>query len=612
MSRIVFDLPLDLVEDSPWQPRGHYDEARIEELADQIERDGLNDPPHVRFVEQGTPLAADDFIFNLARDGNRKLVLQAIEQRGLRVELVFGHRRTRAMRVLRERETDQLVSSWETGPFVLRAVETDDHMRRLAFQENEQSEPITPIDEALFFERTKRETGKTWEVIAADVGVSASKVKNAVGLLKLPPEWKARVASGEIPVGKARALMPVLQLPEALRERVLDQSEAKRALKNLDDTPARELREALQISVYYASNGLGEVSWPMDRVFTKKEYADAIESRRYNTTPDVAIVQHRTCNGCPLRATVAASHTGNDRCFGRDCHSARSRAWAKIRAQGYAADHAYELADYADLAYGSVQRFYPYNPHEKVGLAVALGDRKKTAPSNPFDGDPEELAKTGQCGKHYPRCSHLVLDVSTQSAAGPRVEGERVHASFACSRRTKGGKSACLCQRRADKQREQAEETNRDPFIRQFVYVRAQMIELLLAVPVWVSKMKIGTWGVQRITTGDDAMPEEDLTHAMWAEQAARVMWPENSHTFRMVAEYLPLYGLDGLIECADPYTTPKGRAWLRTCIVEGETLPFELEVDIRDAILNESVEADADGPVVSAETEGVETSSAD
>jgi ParB family transcriptional regulator, chromosome partitioning protein len=163
----VFMCPLDKIAPQKGQPRQHFDGAALDELAQSIREHGLIEPLVVRRRASG-----DDF------------------------EIVAGERRWRAAQ--RAGLRDVLV--------VVRDVSAKEAFE-LALIENVQREDLDPIEFSEALDRLMKDYGYTQEALAERVGKERSTIANALRLLKLPAEVRARVVAGEITEGHARALL---------------------------------------------------------------------------------------------------------------------------------------------------------------------------------------------------------------------------------------------------------------------------------------------------------------------------------------------------------------------------------------------------------------------
>ena len=167
-------LPISQVESCSSQPRKHFDEASLEELADSIREHGIIQPLTVRKLASGY------------------------------YQIIAGERRWRAARLAGLQEVPVIV------------MEADDRKAaELAMIENLQREDLNPIEEAAGFQSLMETYHMTQEEAASRVGKSRSAVANALRLLSLTPPVAKLVEEGKLSAGHARALLP---LSPALQE----------------------------------------------------------------------------------------------------------------------------------------------------------------------------------------------------------------------------------------------------------------------------------------------------------------------------------------------------------------------------------------------------------
>ena len=172
--RSSLDVDIDLLEPNHYQPRGHMDEERLEDLAKSIRASGVIQPIVVRkLANAGT-----------GRD---------------RYQIIAGERRWRAAQR----------AHLSTVPIVIKQIASGDKQQLLemALIENIQREDLNPIDAAAGYQRLVDEFHLRQEDIAAKVGKDRATVANYLRLLKLPDEVRANVASGALSMGHARALV---------------------------------------------------------------------------------------------------------------------------------------------------------------------------------------------------------------------------------------------------------------------------------------------------------------------------------------------------------------------------------------------------------------------
>ena len=154
------------IEPHPDQPRRHFDEAALDELAASIARRGVIQPVIVRPLSPG------------------------------RYQLVAGERRWRAAQRARLHEIPALVRQLD-----------DADVGALALIENLQREDLNPIEEAAAYQRLNENDGLSQADIARMVDKSRSHVANLMRLLALPPEVQAMLQDGRLQMGHARALI---------------------------------------------------------------------------------------------------------------------------------------------------------------------------------------------------------------------------------------------------------------------------------------------------------------------------------------------------------------------------------------------------------------------
>jgi ParB family chromosome partitioning protein len=169
-------VAIDLIQPNPNQPRQDFDESRIQELAQSIKANGVIQPITV-----------------CEPDHNRFMI-------------IAGERRWRAAKQAGLTEV----------PIFIRQVEPE-KILELALIENIQREDLNPIETAQAFEQLISQYQLTHEQIAERTGKDRSTITNFIRLLRLTPEVRQALASGQIAMGHARALLSV-ENPDAQRE----------------------------------------------------------------------------------------------------------------------------------------------------------------------------------------------------------------------------------------------------------------------------------------------------------------------------------------------------------------------------------------------------------
>ena len=169
-------LKLAEIEPNRSQPRHHFNEESLRELADSIAAHGVLQPLLVRPLPDGG------------------------------YQLVAGERRWRASR---------MAGLFEV-PVIIREM-SDSEMMQLSMIENLQRENLNPIEEALGYKVLLEEYHLTQEEISKSVGKSRPVVANALRILALPQVILDLVSSGEISAGHARALLGFNNQEEQIR-----------------------------------------------------------------------------------------------------------------------------------------------------------------------------------------------------------------------------------------------------------------------------------------------------------------------------------------------------------------------------------------------------------
>jgi len=188
----VQHVPLGAIRPLPGQPRRHFDENAIAELADSIGLRGLLQPIIVRRSPDG--------------DG---------------YQLVAGERRWRAAQRAGLHQIPALVRELD-----------DAATYEIALVENIQRQDLNAIEEAGAYRRLIDDFGHNQEALAKLVGKSRSHVANLMRLLDLPQAVQALVGDGSLAMGHARALIGA-EDAEAIARRVVKDGLSVRAVEAL-------------------------------------------------------------------------------------------------------------------------------------------------------------------------------------------------------------------------------------------------------------------------------------------------------------------------------------------------------------------------------------------
>jgi len=176
-------VAIDQISPNPYQPRKTFNDASIEELARSVKEHGIIQP----------------------------LVVTKIGDNKYR--LIAGERRFRAAQK----------AGLDSVPVVVKETLADGDILQVALIENIQREDLNPIEEAYAYHQLHEEFQLTQEEISKRVGKERSTVANFLRLIKLPDSVKKLLASGQLSMGHARAILAVdsPKKQEQLAERVV-------------------------------------------------------------------------------------------------------------------------------------------------------------------------------------------------------------------------------------------------------------------------------------------------------------------------------------------------------------------------------------------------------
>jgi len=202
----VFYIEVEKIKPNPQQPRKHFPEESIKELADSIREFGILEPLVVIRTEKDTNTGAE-----------------------VEYELITGERRLMAAKML----------GLPTVPVIIRKPLEEQKKLELALIENIQREDLTPIAKAKAFARLINEFGLTQQFLAERIGKSRESIANTLRLLQLSSEAQNALEQGKINEGHARAIL------------LFNNSEKRRIF--LREILAKNLsgRESLELAQHY-------------------------------------------------------------------------------------------------------------------------------------------------------------------------------------------------------------------------------------------------------------------------------------------------------------------------------------------------------------------------
>lgn len=222
-------VSIDKINPNPNQPRTHFNETLLNELADSIRENGVLQPLLVR-------------------------------KKGESYEIIAGERRYQASKI----------AGLEELPVIVKEVD-DQKMLELALIENLQRSDLNPIEEAKGYRQLIKASGMTQEALSKAVSKSRSSITNSLRLLDLPEPVQQYLFDGRLTAGHARAILAVPYEEQRIKlaDKVVAEGLSVRATENLaplfsvGETPraprpvmpqsykraARVLRQALNTNV---------------------------------------------------------------------------------------------------------------------------------------------------------------------------------------------------------------------------------------------------------------------------------------------------------------------------------------------------------------------------
>jgi ParB family chromosome partitioning protein len=162
-------VPIDRIEANPDQPRTHFDVAALDELTASVREHGVLQPVLVR------PMAATN-----------------------RYQLVAGERRWRAA----------TAAGLSTIPALIEDLD-DDTALEIAIIENLQREDLSPLEEAVMYDRMVKEHGYSIRRLAQKLGKDKGYLENRLRLAGAPPEIQALVSVRKDTISHAYELLKV-------------------------------------------------------------------------------------------------------------------------------------------------------------------------------------------------------------------------------------------------------------------------------------------------------------------------------------------------------------------------------------------------------------------
>ncbi|MER8576966.1 ParB/RepB/Spo0J family partition protein [Mesorhizobium sp. M1338] len=197
-------VPIEFLTPNPKNPRRHFGDAELTDLAQSIREHGVVQP----VVARPSPTQAG------------------------RYEIIAGERRWRAAQRAGLSEI----------PVIIREV-NDRTALELAIIENVQRTDLNAVEEALGYQQLIDEHGYTQADLGQVIGKSRSHVANTLRLLKLPDVIRDMLVDGALSAGHARTLVTA-EDPAGLAKRIVEEGLSVRQAEALAQMPAGGTKEA--------------------------------------------------------------------------------------------------------------------------------------------------------------------------------------------------------------------------------------------------------------------------------------------------------------------------------------------------------------------------------
>jgi ParB family chromosome partitioning protein len=199
----VIEIPLDQIDENPYQTRRTFDEAALNELAESIKANGLAQPVVVR------PGASGRYL------------------------LVLGERRCRASRL----------AGKTAVPAIVRML-GNEQAAEMTIVENLQRQDLNCLEQAQAFARLSKEFNLTQEQIGQRTGVSRESVANYLRMLKLPKPVLDLIGAGKLGFSEARVLLEAA--PHVSAETIIDLASMAVRL----DLTVRDLKQRVEYTLH--------------------------------------------------------------------------------------------------------------------------------------------------------------------------------------------------------------------------------------------------------------------------------------------------------------------------------------------------------------------------
>jgi len=195
----IVEIALEEIKKNPYQPRTYFNEEKLNELKESIEKNGLLQPIIVKKAVKG-------------------------------YYIIAGERRYRAFELLDRKEIPAIIKEM-----------TDEEMMVFAVLENLQREDLSALEESESYKNLMDKMSLTQEELAKKLGKSRPYIANSLRLLKLPTEIKNKLEQGVISTAHARTLLS-LKTKKAMEEVCVLVVKRKMSVRELEEYVAKLLK----------------------------------------------------------------------------------------------------------------------------------------------------------------------------------------------------------------------------------------------------------------------------------------------------------------------------------------------------------------------------------
>ncbi len=208
-------VKISKIEPNCEQPRKHFGEAELNELAESIKQFGVLQP-------------------------------LLVKKNGEYYEIIAGERRWRAAKLAGLKEVPVIIREY-----------TEKEIVEIALIENIQRENLNPIEEALAYSRLMTEFNMKQEELANRVAKNRTTISNSIRLLKLGEKVRDMVAEGKLSAGHARALIDIedsdlqYEIAMKIQQEQLSVRDVERLVRQIKNPKKVVEKEKIEKSVIY-------------------------------------------------------------------------------------------------------------------------------------------------------------------------------------------------------------------------------------------------------------------------------------------------------------------------------------------------------------------------